>query len=642
MKPANTEVLFPPVTTSRSLPVSPRPIIRFGSRGPAVVEAQLRLNHVHAVRVAAAQTPISRCPLDPDGIFGTNSRRAVVSFQQIAFPGDRREWDGIVGPRTWGALIERSENEIPVRPPVTPGSRSPLNPARWDPILRRHLSPRVHLRTGNTVRALVDGTDTFNAMAADMGATNGPRDYIYLLGWDNFDDFALGSASNFRAIYTAAARRGVEVAAMLWDQPFLNWQAHLNARIITDRIKALPDGKAIEDDLTTNNTLASRARLTAALIAARIRPSLIPVIIRLIEPDLARLGGSHHQKVLIVKRGEKLVAYCGGIDMNPNRIRVENPNTGQPHHDTHCRIIGPSAHDMLATFLSRWKHHPESSRFSALRGAREPVPGPVSTPAHADAPFGGTTSVLIARTFNPTRSRPPQVVRERSVKPILLDAIRNARRFIYCEDQYLIDLDTADALAAALPRLAHVTILIPGSPISDLPFGKEYRRDFVERILSRVSATDRAKLGVFQLSTSQSSPTFGNHTYVHSKSWVFDDELAVIGTANCNRRSYTFDSEVAAFIFDDASPRGDTGRLRPTFAQQYRMGLWQHHLTAPGRSLIDGVASGALWRRGARPRSARVIEFDHRLPTGSSRAALIQRVMDRAADALRDLIDPVP
>jgi phosphatidylserine/phosphatidylglycerophosphate/cardiolipin synthase-like enzyme len=351
------------------------------------------------------------------------------------------------------------------------------------------------------------------------------------------------------------------------------------------------------------------------------------------------LTGSHHQKVLVVKRGEVLVAYCGGIDMNPNRVRVVDADTGQPHHDTHCRIVGPSAHDLLSTFLSRWRHHPGSTRFGGLRGETLPVPAAIASPSPTDAPFGGPLSVMIARTFNPVRAAPPTVVAERAIKPALLAAIANARRFIYCEDQYLLDLDTARALIAAVPRLSHVTILIPGNPITDVPFAKEYRRDFMALLDTALSGANRAKVGLFQLTTSQTTPTFGDHTYVHSKSWVFDDELAVIGTANCNRRSYTFDSEVDAFIFEDGRREDDA---RQTFAQRYRMALWQHHLGVPGSSVSDGVASSRLWRAAARPASARVIEFDHRLPTGFTfTAGLWQAVMNRAAERLRDIVDPV-
>jgi phosphatidylserine/phosphatidylglycerophosphate/cardiolipin synthase-like enzyme len=613
-------------------PPASRPTLRSGSRGPAVIDAQQRLNQVHTDRLARGESGIADCPLAVDGIFGAHTRAATVSFQRIAFPGQPSEWDGIIGPRTWTALLARTGRR--------PGpSVRQLNPSRWDAILRPLATGRTVLRAGNAVAALIDGNATFNAMAADMGATSGSSDFIYLLGWDNFDTFPLGAASTFRAIYTAAAGRGVEVAAMLWDQAGIVTAADRSATAVVNQINSLGGGKAIKDDLTTNHTTASTVRLAIAAALAGLNTRLIPVIFRIIEPDIARLTGSHHQKVLVVKRGETLIGYCGGIDMNPNRVRVVDADTGQPHHDTHCRIVGPSAHDLLTTFTSRWRHHPSSSRFGALRGTGLTPPAAITSPSPADAPFGGPLSVMIARTFNPVNVAPPLVVAERAIKPALLAAIANARRFIYCEDQYLIDMDTAQALIAAAPRLQHITILIPGNPITDVPFGKEYRRDFIGLIDTLLLGTNRAKLGVFQLTTSQSAPTFGDHTYVHSKSWVFDDELAVIGTANCNRRSYTFDSEVDAFIFEDNRREDDA---RQTFAQRYRMALWQHHLGVPGLSVTDGVASGRLWRAAARPASARVIEFDHRLPTGfASIAGLRQAVMNRGADRLRDIIDPV-
>lgn len=646
-----------------------RPTVRPGSRGPAVAEAQGRLNAVHAAELAAGRAGLDRCPLAVDGIFGDNTRRAVIALQRRAFPGQPSEWDGILGPKTWAALdtlLRDLPSPPPVDPivppvppaPIVPVAFGPLDPGRWDPILRPLLSPRAVLRAGNAVRSLVDAPRTYRMMTDDIRAASGPRDYVYLLGWDNFDGFALvpgDPGSSFQALTAAAAARGVEVAAMLWQQPIPNVSppglnpARLSAERVVRRLSALPGGKAILDDLTTNNTLASKARLTVALAAAGASALLIPVIIRLIEDDLARLGGSHHQKVLVVKHGETLVGYCGGIDMNPNRLQPVHPHTGQPHHDDHCRILGPSAFDLLSTFLSRWRHHPASAGKGVLRGEAEPVPAAIARPAPADAPHGGTASVLIARTFNPTRSLPPLVQRERDIKPLLLAAIGAARRFIYCEDQYLIDLDTADALRRALGRVAHVTILIPGTPISDLPFAKEYRRDFVERVTAGLPAPLAAKFGVFQLSDRPTPPpVFGDHTYVHAKSWIFDDELAVIGTANCNRRGYTFDSEVNAFIFDDPPPPQIFTAARealpfgPTFAQQFRIDLWSHHLGVAPAVVDDGVASAALWRAAGRPATARVVEFDHRVPAPSTiRSRLEQRIMDIAADKLRDLVDPV-
>jgi peptidoglycan hydrolase-like protein with peptidoglycan-binding domain len=41
-----------------------------------------------------------------DGQFGKKTKEAVLSFQEKAFPDDRSEWDGIVGPNTRDKLVE--------------------------------------------------------------------------------------------------------------------------------------------------------------------------------------------------------------------------------------------------------------------------------------------------------------------------------------------------------------------------------------------------------------------------------------------------------------------------------------------------------------------------------------------------------
>jgi phosphatidylserine/phosphatidylglycerophosphate/cardiolipin synthase-like enzyme len=73
--------------------------------------------------------------------------------------------------------------------------------------------------------------------------------------------------------------------------------------------------------------------------------------------------------------------------------------------------------------------------------------------------------------------------------------------------------------------------------------------------------------------------------------WIFDDEYAIIGSANCNRRSYTYDSEVVAGILDEGNGRD----LR--FAHRLRMDLWALHLNMNAAQLTDGVASAAFWLR---------------------------------------------
>jgi hypothetical protein len=42
-----------------------------------------------------------------DGAFGAYLEDIVKDFQKSAFPNEPQEWDGIVGPKTWGKLLER-------------------------------------------------------------------------------------------------------------------------------------------------------------------------------------------------------------------------------------------------------------------------------------------------------------------------------------------------------------------------------------------------------------------------------------------------------------------------------------------------------------------------------------------------------
>jgi N-acetylmuramoyl-L-alanine amidase/Putative peptidoglycan binding domain len=75
--------------------VRPHPLITQGVKDSAVLEAQRKLNVFHSGDPNG--------PLILDCVFGPKTRAAVVDFQQSSF-ADPREWDGRVGPKTWGKL----------------------------------------------------------------------------------------------------------------------------------------------------------------------------------------------------------------------------------------------------------------------------------------------------------------------------------------------------------------------------------------------------------------------------------------------------------------------------------------------------------------------------------------------------------
>src|SRR5262249_21625802 len=82
----------------------------------------------------------------------------------------------------------------------------------------------------------------------------------------------------------------------------------------------------------------------------------------------------------------------------------------------------------------------------------------------------------------------------------------------------------------------------------------------------------------------------GTHSYIHAKTWIFDDELAVIGSANCNYRGWESDSEEIAAISDKRHSVKDT-----YVAQTLRMKLWAEHIGVKEDNIRDGILSKDLW-----------------------------------------------
>jgi outer membrane protein OmpA-like peptidoglycan-associated protein len=111
---------------AESAPPGSRTMIRRGSRGPGVVEAQQKLNQVHLRRTNTGLPGLDAAPLVEDGAFGELTHRATVSFQRLAFPNQPNEWDGVIGPKTWAMLDAMAAGPVPV--PPTPPTIQPDDP----------------------------------------------------------------------------------------------------------------------------------------------------------------------------------------------------------------------------------------------------------------------------------------------------------------------------------------------------------------------------------------------------------------------------------------------------------------------------------------------------------------------------------
>jgi phosphatidylserine/phosphatidylglycerophosphate/cardiolipin synthase-like enzyme len=430
-------------------------------------------------------------------------------------------------------------------------------PSRWKNVLGKAARP------GNSVTFLIDGPRTFAAMHAAIITARGPGHYIYLLGWSMDLDVTLVPGKDdttFLALAKAAAAGGVQIRVMLWDQVGTTNSSQITALNQVENCVAILD----------NHTL---------------------------------IVGAHHQKVLIVRGGRGLTAFCGGIDIFKNRVQTVPGEPWSPYHDVHCQIVGPAASDLANVFVQRWRENPDTARFDkppqgeALAGEKDAF---TNTTGGDSAASYGPQVVRIGRTLNRPGGFSSCAI-EHSVDSLMTAAIGAARRFIYIEDQYLVLEKAARLMQRQLEKLQGIVIVIPHHAITDFPGVVNARATF----LKILSPQPSKKVRVLYRYT-PGKVKFGAHSYVHSKTWIFDDELAVIGSANCNNRGWNHDSEVVALIAD-----GPADAKAPSFPQQLRSALWAEHLGLDSPVKVqDAVASLSLWDAGNLPQTAGVLPYD--------------------------------
>ncbi len=259
--------------------------------------------------------------------------------------------------------------------------------------------------------------------------------------------------------------------------------------------------------------------------------------------DRHLIAGSHHQKVLIVRRGNQLlVAWTGGVDINPDRLHEKGVNgsfaTGSPLFDVQVRIEGAGAVDLLETFVDRWSRHPASSfvRVSAGERLNRTRRGNDGTSqranlAHLRARLPVPSSGPVRQSGPGERSAQHPAARVHDM-PVLrrIDPLRDALR---------VALRAADFV---------VVVMAPLEAVDDLPDIAFRRHEFVAPLMAEFPG----KLLAFEALGTAGTPT-SPEAYVHSKLLLVDDEVACVGTLNYSRRSWTHDSEV---MTPPSSPSG--------------------------------------------------------------------------------------
>ncbi|KAI1177244.1 phospholipase D [Nemania sp. FL0916] len=309
-----------------------------------------------------------------------------------------------------------------------------------------------------------------------------------------------------------------------------------------------------------------------------------------------------------------------------------------PWHDIAMQVTGQPARDLTRHFVQRWNY---------LRRERKPTrPTPFLLPPPdanesdlAGLGLSGTCEVQMLRSAGDWSLGFPKDVREHSIQTAYVKLIEESEHFVYMENQFFVTstetLNTkvvnriGDALVERILR-AHrndeewrCCILIPLMPgfqnTVDQAEGSSVRliMQFQYRsicrgphsIFGRLEASGvnpEDYISFFSLRTwgrmGEKNALATEQLYIHAKTIVVDDRVALIGSANINERSMlgNRDSETAAIVRDAdmmwSTMGGEPYRVG-RFAHTLRMRLMREHLGLDVDAITEedrGADFGAL------------------------------------------------
>ena len=337
--------------------------------------------------------------------------------------------------------------------------------------------------------------------------------------------------------------------------------------------------------------------------------------------DRVPVGGSHHQKIVVV---DDQLAFCGGIDLTGHRwdtsahrvdepLRVSGGEPYTPYHEVHAMATGPLATALGELSRDRWRALGEK-RLPAVAPSNEDLWPSEITPDLTDA------DVAIARTVPEVDGQP--AIRE--CEALFVDSIARAKRTIYIESQYFTNDTIADALATRLREPDGPEIIVVSPQECHGWLEQNTMGAFRDGAFRRMIAADAHKrLRIVYPAASQAANV---PTFIHSKVMVVDDEFVRIGSANLSRRSMAVDSECDLAVEACGVPRVRDG------VRQIRNRLVAEHLGLNPDDVADGVERAGSLRAFMDSRS----EADHTL----ARVELAPDTQEEPSEALRAAADP--
>ncbi|HVI00715.1 MAG TPA: phosphatidylserine/phosphatidylglycerophosphate/cardiolipin synthase family protein [Enhygromyxa sp.] len=302
--------------------------------------------------------------------------------------------------------------------------------------------------------------------------------------------------------------------------------------------------------------------------------------IDVLEQDHPHVLGSIHQKTITI---DGRIGYCGGMNLKQNDWDTSehaifeprrNPySVGAlrrswvakrqrlpaylPRHDLAVRIEGPAVADLLDDFCDRWAQVLAVRRRSLsgriVDGLRTPT-RELAAPTHTPEPCGDCWVQVVRTTPGG----------EDGILGAYVRAIRNARRYIYIENQYFRSPLIGEELREAIRNNPALRLAVVVRPVNDgdksmidpsgywtahtLELIREVRPEFqLTRLI--VWARDAERRLVWQ------------DVDVHAKIMIVDDVWLTVGSANIHDRGFRSEGELNVVVLDKQLARELRKRL---------------------------------------------------------------------------------
>nr|WP_243721484.1 cardiolipin synthase [Macrococcus bovicus] len=237
-----------------------------------------------------------------------------------------------------------------------------------------------------------------------------------------------------------------------------------------------------------------------------------------------RLNNRNHRKIVVI---DGRIGYIGGFNVGDEYLGLDD-KFGY-WRDTHLRIEGDAVNALQLRFILDWNS--QATR-NFLRYEPQYFP---------DVKSGGDVGIQIAS------SGPEEELHQ--IKYGYIKMISSAKDSIYIQSPYFIpDAAFLDALKIAILSGVKVYLMIPNKP--DHPFVYWGTTTFASELL-KVGG----KIFLYE------------EGFIHTKMIVIDDEVASVGTANMDVRSFELNFEVNAFIYD----AGVACELRHAFEEDVKL-----------------------------------------------------------------------